>query len=108
MADHKPRIEPNGDAYDARCSCRAIMLHPGTHEEADEWVQNHLELVNRVREHLSSRNPPLSSQRDYYLERASDPRETSANREIWQRLADELSTRLGESGAPSAPSPRLF
>ena len=108
MGTHKIYIERNGMKFDARCSCRKIMEHPATRDEADQWAADHLELVDRVREHLANRNPPLASQRDYYLEKANDYRETPENQAIWQRLADELTVRLGEVGDPSEPPPRLF
>ena len=108
MGSHKIHVERNGLKWDARCSCRKMMEKPGSPDEAAQWGKDHLELVDRVREHLANRNPPLQSQRDYYLEKANDYHETAENQAVWQRLADELTVRLGEAGTPSDPEPRLF
>src|ERR1044072_1458749 len=108
MGQHKIHIERNGLLWDVRCSCRKVRPKPCEKAEAEFWGKVHLEEVDRVREHLATRNPPLPSQRDYYLEKANDPQESAVNRAIWQQLADELTTCLGETGAPAEPPPRLF
>ena len=102
MGDHKIHLEINGALFDVRCSCRKMMPKPASREECKVWAMGHMDEVNRVREHLSNRNPPLKSQRDYYLDKANDHHETPENRELWQRLADELSIRLGD--APARPT----
>lgn len=42
------------------------------------------------------REPSLAETRDWYEERANDPRESPGDRRMWQLLADEITNRLGD------------
>lgn len=42
------------------------------------------------------KQPTLAEQRDWFEERANDPLESHQDRQMWQKLADELTARLND------------
>lgn len=55
------------------------------------------EAARRVaRAALSRRTVGLKDQRDWFEERAADPLTPAKDRALWQRLADEVTVRLGD------------
>lgn len=80
------------------CRCQCGWAPPDRYESrqlVEDQVIKHEALVARARASLKPRSVSLLSERDWYLERASDYNETAENRELWQRMADELTVRIG-------------
>lgn len=88
------------------CRCQCGWAPPDRYpsrQQVEDQVLKHEALVARARASLKPRNVTLVDERGWYLERAADPQETPENRALWQRMADELSTRIGgEKGSGQA------
>lgn len=100
MSHHKfNRFNHNDGTFSSRCSCGHYTGFKETRQEREDAEIKHHDNVERIRAHLSTRDPSLVQQRDYYrLMSVEDPEES--NRRLWQQLADELDRRLG--GTPAS------
>lgn len=95
-------IENDPRPYVARCRCGQRSPQCTKRQHAEDWWVEHQFKVEQLRASLNGQ-PSLSSTRDYYLSMASDPNQPPEHRELWQRLADEITRRLND-GAPMAES----
>jgi hypothetical protein len=57
---------------------------------------------------LQRRTVGLGDQRDYFEKKATDPLTPERERPEWQRLADEITTRLGDRRDDSGEQAGLF
>lgn len=104
MADHEIRIEryvpkgKNNQHYVAICSCQRWRSDP--YREREHAETKGLAHVTRGDEHLRALaaqdrgSSSLLNQYKWYTERAEDPFTDETQREMWQRLADELRPRV--------------
>lgn len=98
MSNHKVRYKRYGDDYHAECSCsRTSGL--GTRQDAEDWIREHHEEIQRVRTHLMG-SPSLSNQYNYYRRQEQDLATSESDRALWKQLADELQPRLPSSSTP--------
>ncbi len=99
MAHRTDLIERTPSDHTARCSCgwtadpRRIYT---TRQQAEDEVLKHERAVERARHHLTTRNPSLASQYDYYLSMAENPSVSEEDRRWWRILAVGLGARLGK------------
>lgn len=99
MSNHRVIIEREPGGHRAICVCRALSRSFPFRWEAEDWELQHLDLVNRVKTHLShGRTPSLTSQRDYFRSKEVDLNTPKGDKPIWKQLADELDKRLNDAG----------
>lgn len=104
MSNHKTTIIDERDKHRAICTCRAQSSSYDHRWEAQDWEFSHLNLVERVRTHLShGKTPSLKSQRDYYREKEVDPNTPKDDRVWWKQWADELDHRLNDAVLDDSP-----
>ena len=102
MADHEIEIatEPDKDRvrYIAVCSCR--RWHSTAYLDRDDAVKKGEAHMVRGDQHLralaqfSRGSAQLRSEWKWYVEQANNPLNTATDREMWQRLADDLEPRV--------------
>lgn len=98
MTNHKVQIDYGRGTYSARCSCRQQSKFYAQRWQAEDWRDQHLALVERIKSHLGHHNPSLKSQRDYYHQMENDPEVTEHDRGLWRQLREELDRRLNTEG----------
>ena len=98
MSQHKTWIAGVGP-YQGKCACEARGSVVDHQWQAEDWVRQHMEQVERARTHLD-RTPSLAYARDYYrkMEATTD---NPTHRTQWKMLADEIDHRLGNFDHPT-------
>jgi hypothetical protein len=76
-------------------------------QQAEDWIIAHEAEVARARARVGKR-VSLKSERDWYLLQAENMANAEPERILWKRLADELTTRLGDTDAPSEGDETLW
>ena len=94
MNNHRIRFIGLDQDWQAKCSCRARSTF-GSQSDCEVWKWQHLQEIQRVRAALA-RTPSLRLLTAYYREQAADTTNSLHERDLWQRLADELETRVGQ------------
>lgn len=90
MDHHRTTVVGAQDAWQAKCSCK--WRSPVTpRSEAVDAELKHQHAVRRAQAGLRKEGAPsLGSLRAFYQSQADNPVNEPADRELWQRLADEL------------------
>lgn len=88
MSNHKVHYAGYGADLQARCACKK-RSPLGTRSEVEDWHLAHLQEVERIRAHLSSRSITLPRQQAWFVERAEDPETPDDDRALWRQLAEE-------------------
>ena len=78
-----------------RCTCGASEWIT-THQQAEDWEFRHARLVERALANLGRGDHSLKRHRDWCERQAQDERNTAQERLLWQALADEATTHLGD------------
>lgn len=92
---HKTTIA-GGFGPDARCQVKCTCKwrsEVGSRTDAYAAELEHQREVRKAQAGLR-RIPSLKAEHDWYIEQANNYVNTEEERELWQRLADELATRL--------------
>lgn len=98
MSNHRVIIEREPGGHRAICACRARSHLTPLRWQAEDWELGHLDLVARVRTHLThGRTVSLNSQRDYFRAKEADPNTPRGDRPLWKQLADEVDKRINET-----------
>jgi hypothetical protein len=96
--------DKDGEFYGA-CTC---LMNSGTPHfskvqrwKAEDWVREHMEMVERALSHLHSGGGSLRTERDHARRMLDDPTTPAADKPAWQILFDGADARLRDSGAPN-------
>ena len=92
MSQHRAWIAGT-DPWQGKCTCKATGPVTTLRWQADDWVRDHIDQVERARAHRRG-TPSLASTRDYYR-RMETTTTDPVHRDQWRMLADELDHRLG-------------
>jgi len=93
VSNHKVHFAGLDPHLQARCSCKK-RSEVGTRSVVEDWFQEHLYEVQRIRAHLASRTISLPRQHAWFLERAEDPEIDPDDRALWAQLAEETGANL--------------
>ena len=107
---HRVVVQRHGETeFMAKCkTCGWAGAKTINKQAAEDDVLTHEQYVARVQASLGTRNPGLTSQRDYYLRMAEDQTVSEEHRRQWRMLADELSVRLNDAGGVDDDQLRLL
>jgi hypothetical protein len=98
---HVTSIAGGQDAVQAKCNCK-WRSPVGSRADAYAAELEHHRDVRRAQAGLR-RTPSLRQEREWYLEQATNYANSREERELWQRLAEELSTRIAEPDLEQLP-----
>lgn len=101
MGNHKTTIAGGHDAWQAKCTCK-WRSSVGSRTDAYAAELAHSREVRLAQAGLR-RATTLKGERDWYAQQASNFANSREERELWQRLADELSTRVAEPDLEQLP-----
>lgn len=107
MGDHRLNVMGADGAWQGVCSCLGRSPKVLIRQQVEDWWYEHRADVARARAALGTKTPSLASQRDWYVKQAADVSNSGHDRVLWQRLADELTQRLGDKAVP-ADEPGLW
>ena len=93
-------FDKTNGTWGGRCACGWAPkdLNHRSKSAVELEYTGHLQNVQRARTGLNRGAGTLKSQRDYYLQMASDKAIEPGQRRLWRLLADELTTRLNDQG----------
>lgn len=107
---HELKVKGFGsEGYKATCSCGWVAPEPrGKYQEAEDDEAIHRRELDALRARIRKTEPDMKQQRDWYEEQSRRKDIPLAQRREWERLANELTARLGDRTDPTAGIEPLF
>ena len=105
MSEHHTKIIGGNGMHQGKCTCGAQSKTVDYRWIAEDWVAEHMALVQKVRTHLTTRSPSLTDQRDYYRTMQLNPETPPGDVPLWRQLADEIEHRMGKPVTDQEPLP---
>lgn len=89
--------------FGAKCKCKQ---HSGifTHQwQAEDWARDHMTEVERIQARHANRSPSLSTSLRLFREAQANTDCTPEQQAIFERMADEIESRINTSGDEQLP-----